>query len=241
MRLFVSYRRSDTEDFAGRLAYRLRDAPGVDHVFFDVDAIDPGEPFELRLKSALTGCDVCLVVIGPDWRGQRAPGQGDRIQDPGDFVRMEVALSLAICPKVIPVLAKGADVPLKETLPEVLHPLLDLNAVSIRHVSFERDVDYLLDVISGRRTPTGARRSLGRHPAVVAIARGALGVAGALAALLALAVIHNIVTGGRSLDETLGRGPLVALIILVLVGGALLPGTFHRLRQRGRSWSKSNT
>jgi hypothetical protein len=237
MRIFVSYRRSDTEDFAGRLAYRLRDAPGVDHLFFDVDAIDPGEPFEQRLKSALSSCDVCLVVMGPDWRGPRPPDQGDRIHDPGDFVRMEVALALAIAPKVIPVLAKGAEVPAKDTLPEVIQALVDVNAVSIRHASFERDVDYLLEVIFGRQA--GARRRLDRHPVRSALGRAALGLSGAAAALLVLGVIHNVVTGGRSLDETLGRGPLEALIILILVGGAVLPETLRRLRRSGRSGSRS--
>jgi hypothetical protein len=234
MRLFVSYRRSDTEDFAGRLAYRLRDAPGVDHVFLDVDAIDPGEPFEQRLKAALTGCDVCLVVIGPDWRGPRRPGQGDRIDDPHDFVRMEVALALAITPTVIPVLAKGADVPAKDALPDVLQPLVDVNAVSIRHVSFERDVDFLLDVMFGRRAASGGALRRERNSLASAVARAALGLAGATAALLALAVIHNVVTGGRSLDETLGRGPLVALMGLVLVGGTLLPGALRRMRRPRR-------
>jgi hypothetical protein len=232
MRIFVSYRRSDTQDFAGRLVDRLCEAPGVREVFFDVIGIEPGENFEAKLTDALARCEVCLVLIGADWRGERTDGPAARIEDPGDFVRLEALKALEGQARIIPILANGAAMPAPEDLPEELRELAKLNAVSVRHSDFDRDVDHLLDVMFERRKPAGLDAYLARHPLQRTLLRGTAGLAVALIALVAAAALHFSFTG-HSLDQAVGGpGPTVLLIVAVLIGGAWAPSLLGRLRRR---------
>jgi hypothetical protein len=231
LRAFISYRRDDAQDFAGRLADRVRAAPGVDQVFLDVDGIHPGEDFEARLKTALAQADVSLIVIGRDWRGVREDGRA-RLDEPGDFVRLEVAQALRGGGRVIPVLANGAVMPGPGALPDDLADLAKRNAVSVRHTDFDRDVDHLLDILFARR-PLGRRAAyFARHPVQAGLLKAAGGATAAFIALVVVAAIHLSMTG-RSLDEAIGGpGPTEILIGLVLVGGGLAPVLFGRFARR---------
>ena len=86
--VFVSYRREDGGD-AGRLADRLVDRFGAERVFIDVDAIEPGMDYVEALTHAVEACDVLVAVIGPGWL-TATDKQGRRIDDPYDWVRVEV-------------------------------------------------------------------------------------------------------------------------------------------------------
>jgi hypothetical protein len=128
IKLFTSYRRSDSQDFSARLADRLRKAPGIADVFLDVEEIGAGKDFVRRIQSSLAGASVCLIVIGPNWRGA-APDGSARIVNEGDFVRLEVREALN---RILPVLANGALMPAPEDLPDDLkkahHPQRRLGA-----------------------------------------------------------------------------------------------------------------
>ncbi len=62
-RLFVSYRRADSEVSAGRLFEALRSRFG-DRVFFDTSSIPYGEDFRRVIRTRIAASDVVLVVIG---------------------------------------------------------------------------------------------------------------------------------------------------------------------------------
>ena len=234
MRLFVSYRRSDTQDFAGRLVDRLTAAPGVRDVFFDVLGIEPGVNFEDRLRQAVARADVCLVLIGPHWRGSSGADGRARIDEPGDFVRAEVRQALQGAARVVPVLVNGAEMPAPTALPQDLAGLARLNALSIRHADFDRDVEHLLDVVFGRTRRTGARGYLDRRPAQAFALRSLLGAACGFIVLMVAAAAHFALTG-LSLDEQLGgRGPTVLLILAALATGALVAHWLERARRGGR-------
>ena len=227
MRIFVSYRRRDTQDFAGRLADRLRRSAGVEEVFLDVDGIDPGEDFQEKLEAALAKCQFCLVVIGPGWRG--AGARGPLIFEPGDVVRLEVRVALLGPGRIIPILANAAAMPGAEELPDDLRDLIKLNAISIRHADFDRDVGRLLDIMFSRRKPRGLRAWLDTHPIQGGLALAGLGMAIAFGALLIVLAVCNALTG-RSLDEIVGgRGPATLLICTVLAVGAAVPFILGRL------------
>jgi hypothetical protein len=66
--IFVSYRRDDSRDVAGRLVDRLRQVYSEDQLFLDIDGIPAGTNFETVLDERLKACDVLLAVIGPQWR-----------------------------------------------------------------------------------------------------------------------------------------------------------------------------
>jgi hypothetical protein len=230
MNVFISYRRGDTQDLAGRLADRLRAARHVSRVFIDVDEIAPGTDFVERLQTALKDCDVCVLLVGPAWHGPRE-GAPPRIFDARDFVRLEAAAALASGRKIVPVLANGAAMPDPDALPEDLRALSRINAVAIRHAYFDHDIELLLDALLSRRKPGQAAVYLKRHPVQAALLRTLGGLVAAMALLIAGAAVHGAVTG-RSLDETLGGpGPVWLLTIAVLALGAGAALVRPRLRR----------
>jgi hypothetical protein len=141
--IFISYRRADSEGYAGRLWDRLEAKFGGEQVFMDVDSIGPGEKFPQILSQALDSCDVLIAVIGAAWAGALPEGKR-RIDDAADFVRREVADAIARDIAVIPVLVGGAKLMQEAELPDELSMLPTFNAVEIRHASFNTDIQKLL-------------------------------------------------------------------------------------------------
>jgi hypothetical protein len=121
--IFISYRRDDTEGYAGRLFQDLRERFGKDSVFMDVAGIEPGRDFRRVIEQQVASCGVLLAVIGKSWltvvdqQGQR------RLDDAYDFVRLETASALKRDIPVIPVLVQQAEMPRPEQLPEDLKDL----------------------------------------------------------------------------------------------------------------------
>jgi hypothetical protein len=230
VKVFISYRRSDCQDMAARIADHLGDAPGIDEVFIDVEDIAPGVDFTVAIDAALAESDVSLVLIGDGWLGSR-DGQGPaRILDDGDFVRAEVAASLASGRKVIPVLLNNAPMPDGDALPEDVRPVVNRNAVFVRHLSFDQDIELLLDAVSGRQRGR-PRRWLRRHPLIARALAALAGMAASAAALVGLAAIHSQATDGAALEHTLGgKGMVWLLIIAALAAGAVTPLWYLRRR-----------
>src|SRR6266516_1226086 len=129
--IFLSYRRQEGSDFAGRLADRLADRFGEGQVFIDVDTIEPGVDFAEEISRAVATCKVLLAVIGPNWLTEDDEQGRRRLDDPDDIVRLEIEAALARNVRVIPILVEGAVMPGREDLPESLARLADRNAVLI--------------------------------------------------------------------------------------------------------------
>jgi TIR domain/S1 RNA binding domain len=142
--IFISYRRQETSDLAGRLADRLADRFGEDQVFMDVDTIDLGVDFAEAINQAVGTCEVLLAVIGPHWLTATDKGGRRRLDDPDDIVRLEVQAALDRDVRVIPVLVGGAAMPERGELPGGLGGLARRNALSVRHDSFRSDVARLV-------------------------------------------------------------------------------------------------
>jgi hypothetical protein len=131
LRVFVSYRHEDVPAYSGRLADRLVSRFGEDGVFLDIDAIDPGLDFRVVLREAIEACDIVLVVIGPGWVEAREPDGSRRLDQPNDYVRLEIQAALDRDIRIIPVLVEGAQMPTADQLPEELVPLCYRNAVEM--------------------------------------------------------------------------------------------------------------
>jgi hypothetical protein len=165
--IFVSYRRQESAHLAGRLYDRLADQFGEGQIFIDVDAIDLGVDFAEEISRAVAACKVLLAVIGPNWltitdeRGRR------RLDDPDDFVRLEIEAALARDVRVIPILLEGAVMPGRQDLPESLAGLARRNRLLIRHESFRSDVERLVATISRAlvAAPGAATGRASRRPA----------------------------------------------------------------------------
>lgn len=139
-RIFLNYRRTDSEGYAGWLRKDLAGRFGTDHVFMDVVGIEPGEDFVEEINRQVEACDVFLAMIGPDWLGPR-------LEKANDFVRLEVEAALARGIRVIPLLVGGAVMPEPEQLPPSLAPLARRNAFTLTSAGWEDQVRRLCDVI----------------------------------------------------------------------------------------------
>jgi len=141
--IFISYRREDSAGYARALYDRLVQHFSKERIFMDVDAIEPGLPFDEAIKRAVDQCEVLLVVIGRRWMDKQA-GMQPRIHDPKDFVRLEIAAALSRNIRVVPVLLDGAGMPSEEELPEPLRALARRNALEVSNSRFGPDTEKLI-------------------------------------------------------------------------------------------------
>jgi len=146
-RIFISYRRGDTSPHAGRLADRLVGEFGEERVFMDVDTIEPGADFVEYIEEAVGGCEVLIAVIGDDWLDSRDEHGNRRLEDPEDFVRLEVSAGLERDIRVVPVLVERATMPRAHELPEPLRRLARRNALEISDLRWRHDVSRLVATI----------------------------------------------------------------------------------------------
>ena len=146
-KIFISYRRDDTEHITGRMYDRLKGHFGDDSVFIDIDNMPLGVDFREHLQKAVGQCDILLAVIGDSWlevSHREGPKAGQRrLDDLGDFVRIEVQAALDRGIPVIPVLVAKATMPGEEMLPQPLQRLAYRNATEVRsgrdfHVHMDR-------------------------------------------------------------------------------------------------------
>ena len=149
-RVFVSYRRSDADSDAGRIADRLVKAFGEGNVFHDHETLKAGMPWEQQIEEALSRTDVTLVVIGPGWLAEALPDGSRRLDDPQDMVAYEIARSIERRIRIVPLLVKDATLPTAAQLPERLKALPSYQGCKVRNDSFAADVDRLVQDLSGR-------------------------------------------------------------------------------------------
>ena len=148
-KLFISYRREDTEGLTGRIYDRLVARFGKEAVFMDNDTIPFGVDFVEHISGAVSQCDILLVMIGENWldtRHSAGPNQGKRrLDDPNDFVRIEIQAALERNIPVIPVLMGKATMPAADQLPADIKKLSRRNATEIRSGrDFHNHVDRLI-------------------------------------------------------------------------------------------------
>ncbi len=146
--VFISYRREDTGGFAGRIYDRLTNRLGRDGVFFDVDNIPAGLDFVDVLSERVGKCDALVAVIGRAWNPVSDKDNRPRLDDPNDFVRVEIEAALARGIRVIPVLVDGAAMPRADDLPECLKKLVRRQRIEISHTRFNSDVERLTRALS---------------------------------------------------------------------------------------------
>ena len=168
----ISYRREDSLPTAGRLYDRLQAKFGKKNVFMDFDSIPPGMDFREQIKQMIERSDLVIAIIGPHWFGER-PDASRRIDNPADFVRLEIAYALQGGIPVIPLLINTTQMPKPEMLPP------DIQELAFRHafpldsgMDFHSHADRLIAGISKvtdavrkrRRFVTGSERERRASP-----------------------------------------------------------------------------
>jgi DNA polymerase len=146
-RIFINYRRQDTEGHVGRLYDHLLKHFERDDIFMDVDSIQPGVDFIKALEDAVAACDVVIAVIGPQWLNITDETGARRLDQGNDFVRLEIATAFNKGKTVIPVLVGKARMPAPNMLPEDIAPLSRRNAIELSHERFGYDVDRLIEAM----------------------------------------------------------------------------------------------
>lgn len=148
-KIFINYRREDASGYAGRLYEWLSERFDSDRVFMDISAIKPGVDFIAAIETEVAACEVVLVIIGRKWLDCGVGGQR-RLDNPKDFVRLEIAAALSRNTLVIPVLVDDALMPREQDLPDDLKPLARRHALEISDERWEFDVGRLMDTLEER-------------------------------------------------------------------------------------------
>jgi eukaryotic-like serine/threonine-protein kinase len=208
--IFISYRRSDSPDATGRLYDRLVSEFGKAQVFKDVDSIPLGRDFRGHLNDIVGACGVMLAIIGPHWADAHNPAGQRRLEDPEDFVRIELETALARDIPVVPVLVGHAPLPGASELPGSLGALVFRQSIEVRpdpdfHTDATRLVTALRAILDPEaaaaeqaaaaraRSAAAAGRGTGRWPGWIVAALGiTAAVLGITAAVLAVPTIRYL-------------------------------------------------
>jgi formylglycine-generating enzyme required for sulfatase activity len=129
--IFISYRRQDTKQIAGRIFDKLAAKFGAGQVFIDFDGIPAFVDFHAYLDEAVSRARIVLVLIGHGWAEVRDEAGQRRLDNPDDFVRIEVESALRRGIPMGAVLIDGAAMPKPEQLPQSMRGLLRFNAPAV--------------------------------------------------------------------------------------------------------------
>ena len=130
-KIFISYRRKETQGFAIALFNQLVDRFGEEAIFMDIDILRPGVNFVDEIGEAVGQCEVLIALIGNQWLSIEDEDGNRRLENSDDFVRIEIATALERGIRVIPVLVMGAKMPMIHDLPDQLKMLASIHAFSI--------------------------------------------------------------------------------------------------------------
>ena len=146
-RVFISYRREETSWQAVLLFDRLANRYGRGQIFKDIDSIRLGDDFVKEITTAVGSCDVLLALIVDRWLTITDEHGRARLDDPDDFVRLEIEAALTRNVRVIPILVEGARMPQTDELPPSLATLVHRQALELSPSHFEFDSGRLLKVL----------------------------------------------------------------------------------------------
>jgi hypothetical protein len=112
--------------------------------------------FRQHIHQTIQRSNLVIVVIGPGWLGEQADGPR-RIDDPSDFVHLEIAYALKAQIPVIPILVNNTLMPKPEKLPSDIQGLAFRNALPLdAGIDFHQHVDRLIAGIG--KLAQGARK-----------------------------------------------------------------------------------
>ncbi|HVY87840.1 MAG TPA: TIR domain-containing protein [Hyphomonadaceae bacterium] len=226
-KIFISYRREDADHQADRLHAALKRVvrnPEQD-IFIDIDNIPVGVDFVDHLDKKVAQCDLLLALIGPNWlKAGEGFLQAKRLDDPKDFVRVEIAAALKRGIPVAPILLDGASMPKESDLPDDLKPLARRNAAEVRRKTFEIDTERMirglnLDKIGRKAGPksewASSSSNAGRAAFFVSLGVLAVGGAGAWVWLghpfaPATGVVQPVQANGATVQQLPGPSPSIA-------------------------------
>ncbi|MDP5081224.1 MAG: TIR domain-containing protein [Winogradskyella sp.] len=148
LKIFISYRRKDSDASAGRIYDSLRHEYKPENLFKDIDSIPLGANFKKVIESKIAECDVVLAIIGHSFSSLTDDKGKPRILKEHDFVNMELSSAIKLNKIVIPVFVDNGIMPKVEELPDSLSTLPFLNGLELRHSGWSRDIKKLIEEIT---------------------------------------------------------------------------------------------
>ena len=147
-KVFISYRREDSQHVVDRIYDALLNSPQIGAVFRDVSSVAPGEDFYRKTRDAIRGADVTVVVIGKKWLHLTGENGNRRLDESEDYVRFEIEESIRQGNSIIPVLIDNASMPSGHALPNSIQKLSQHNAAPVRpDPDFHNDIKRLINAI----------------------------------------------------------------------------------------------
>lgn len=172
--IFINYRKDDSSWNALALYNELQKYFPKETLFKDFNTIRPGDDFVESIQKALSHCNVLLVVMSKNWLEVKDKHGNQRISDPDDLVRVEIATAIERNIQVIPVLFDNIPMPTSAELPDNLKSLPRRQFIEIESTRFEADVKKLAEAIKelmpdnepihGKRDMQGNIRGGGNQP-----------------------------------------------------------------------------
>jgi hypothetical protein len=203
--VFISYRRDTASGEARALFNDLVARLGKGSVFMDVDSISLGRDFRSVLQKTLESCDVMLVIIDKGWAGIADSAGRPRLENPRDYVRMEVEAALKRDIVVTPVLVEGAAMPADERLPPEIRDLAYRNGFEISHTRWDSDVRELVKRLG--LDISEENKQGGTHQAPIAAGPVRLYKRAVSGALAVIALILIVAVGYEFFRSSVTRGP----------------------------------
>ncbi|MCW5636419.1 MAG: TIR domain-containing protein [Rubrivivax sp.] len=144
MKLFISYRRSDSTHAANRVRLLLQQKFGAGSVFIDRE-IPAGREWNEHLLKMLTECTGVVVMIGDEFlRKLRQQRPGD---EPDPLV-WEIATAIELRKPIYPVLFGAVDMPDESELPQEIRALARYQAVFAREPAFDTAIGMMIRSIA---------------------------------------------------------------------------------------------
>lgn len=227
--IFINYRREDSRADAGRLFDWLSGHFGKDRVFMDIaGSIEPGMDFDEVIERAVTSCEALIVVIGKQWLTTTDSAGRRRLDNPNDYVRLEIAKALQRNIRVIPVLVQEATMPTAEELPEDLVRLAKRQALEISDSRWDYDTEQLVKVLDKAGIKPVIRRPGEESTAIEAKVPPVTKKLSVKA--ITSVVLNGLVIAIYSAEEGLDQSELIGALAFSIVALALGISAFYDIK-----------
>jgi hypothetical protein len=149
-RIFLNYRRLDSQDSADRIYEALSKWLPAKNILMDVDrkSLIPGLPVRKQLVDLVSSCNLMLVLINNKWVDEltRRSIRHEKGEDL-DFVRTEIvaALEKGDSMPIVPVLLGETATPIAKDLPPDVSHLMERSAVRLTRENFSSDLQLLIE------------------------------------------------------------------------------------------------
>jgi hypothetical protein len=158
-KIFICYRREDSAYPAHQIHDALTNHFGSESVIFDVHSIPYGIDFREYLKEEVSKCDIFLAVIGDQWIDILK----QRLDEPNDFVRIEIQVALGMEIPVIPILIGKAAMPIEKHLPPEFSEIAFMQAAEMRAgPDLQTHLERLISGLERRLSDLEAKKELKR-------------------------------------------------------------------------------